>query len=135
MKLDPMNDCTLLHRGIQIDIDFMILKITTLVVLLLAATAHTDVDEGTVRLQRLRERSLQSSNRVINFNKADFEEFVMKYPRPYDVVIYFTARTCKFCEYFVVYLANCSLITSTWLISMKIWEQLIPMNTQLSLCK
>jgi thioredoxin-like negative regulator of GroEL len=77
----------------------MILKITTLVVLLLAVAAQTDIDEGTIRLQRLRERSLQSSNRIMTFNRQDFEEFVMKYPRPYDVVIYFTARTCKFCEY------------------------------------
>jgi len=51
----------------------MILKITTLAVLLLAVAASADIDEGTRRLQTLRERSLQSSNRVITFHKQDFE--------------------------------------------------------------
>ena len=49
----------------------------------------------------------------------------MQYPRPYDVVIYFTARTCKFCEYTSWYVVNCSRNISTWLTFMKMWASLI----------
>lgn len=69
-----------------------------MVLALLFVCVLADVDQGTVRLNKLKERSLQTSNRVISFSKSDFEEYVMKYPRPYDVVIYFTARTCRFCD-------------------------------------
>ena len=60
-------------------------------------------------------------------------EYAMKYPRPYDLVIYFTARTCKFCEYFLFYLVNFSLNTNILLTFMKIWEPLIKTITLLSL--
>jgi len=41
--------------------------------LLILASAIDEQDQGAVRLRRLRERSLQSSNRIISFGKADFE--------------------------------------------------------------
>jgi len=47
----------------------------------------------------LRARSLKSDNGVIIFNSNDFKEYVMKHPRPYDVVILFTLKyKCKLCE-------------------------------------
>ena len=51
----------------------MNIKIATFAILILAALASSDLDQGTIRLNRLKERSLQTSNRVISFNKADFE--------------------------------------------------------------
>jgi hypothetical protein len=90
------------------------LRTATLLLLALSVLAAADLDQGAVRLDRLRERSLQTSNRIISFSRADFEEYVMSYPRPYDVVIYFTARTCKFCEYPLPYPANCSRSMSIW---------------------
>ena len=52
----------------------MKLKIATLVFLLVvAAVGEDDLDQGTIRLQRLKERSLETRNRIINFNHADFQ--------------------------------------------------------------
>lgn len=44
-----------------------------LAALLVLARAESDQDQGTLRLERLRERSLLSSNRIISFSKTDFE--------------------------------------------------------------
>lgn len=49
----------------------------------------------------------------------------MKYPRPYDIVIYFTARSCRLCTYLSSHIASSILSSSTWSISMKIMEPLI----------
>ena len=51
----------------------MSLKIATLLLLTLAICCQADGDQGAVRLKRLQERSLLTSNRIISFNKADFE--------------------------------------------------------------
>jgi hypothetical protein len=52
----------------------MRIGIATLVVLLLAgAVIASEVDAGTLRLQRLQERSNKESNRIIPFNKQDFQ--------------------------------------------------------------
>jgi hypothetical protein len=82
----------------------MRVAIATLVLLLAATALASEVDAGTLRLQRLRERSNKESNRIIPFSKQDFQyidpsssEYVMKYPRPYDIVVYFTARSCRLC--------------------------------------
>jgi len=50
----------------------MKLQIATLVVLIMLASANSENDQGTIRINNLRKRSLESSNRIINFNKADF---------------------------------------------------------------
>lgn len=53
---------------------FMIqLKIATLALFLLLAVCNADHDQGTLRLHRLQERSLQSRNRIIPFSSSDFE--------------------------------------------------------------
>jgi oligosaccharyltransferase complex subunit gamma len=47
----------------------------------------------------LRTRTKNSDNGVIAFNANDFKEFVLKHPRPYDVVVLFTLKyKCKLCE-------------------------------------
>jgi hypothetical protein len=49
------------------------LKLTTLLVLLCVSLCQIDQDAGAKRLQELRLRSQNSSNRIINFTKTDFE--------------------------------------------------------------
>jgi len=51
----------------------MNLKITIILVLLALAIASNHEDKGTIRLNTLRSRSQNSSNRVINFTKSDYE--------------------------------------------------------------
>ncbi len=54
----------------------MKLRFTIFAVLLLLVSAAKELkglDEGDVRLLTLRERSLESRNRIITFSKADFE--------------------------------------------------------------
>lgn len=47
----------------------------------------------------LRGRSKNSENGVIIFNSNSYKEYVMKHPRPYDVVILFTLKyKCKLCD-------------------------------------
>jgi hypothetical protein len=50
----------------------MKLQVATLILLLVSLGVSSD-DQGTLRLNNLRKRSLESSNRIINFQKADFE--------------------------------------------------------------
>lgn len=45
----------------------------TLVLLLAAVAIASEVDAGTLRLQRLQERSNKESNRIIPFTKQDFQ--------------------------------------------------------------
>lgn len=54
----------------------------------------------------------------------------MKYPRPYDVVIYFTARSCKLCTLESIYSVNLSLNSSTWWNYTNAKELLILINIQ-----
>lgn len=51
----------------------MKLYLATLVLAGLLASAHCELDQGTVRLNRLAERSLLTSNRVITFSNSDFQ--------------------------------------------------------------
>lgn len=51
----------------------MSIKIATLLFLTLIICCQADADQGAIRLKRLQERSLLTSNRIISFNKADFE--------------------------------------------------------------
>jgi len=47
----------------------------------------------------LRKRSIAAEKNVIVFNAQTFKEFVMKHPRPYDVVILFTLKMkCNLCD-------------------------------------
>jgi oligosaccharyltransferase complex subunit gamma len=47
----------------------------------------------------LRERTVNSENGIISLTASTFKEFVMKHPRPYDMVILFTLKTkCNLCE-------------------------------------
>ncbi len=50
----------------------MKLQVATLILLLVGLAVGSD-DQGTLRLNNLRKRSLESGNRIINFHKADFE--------------------------------------------------------------
>lgn len=36
---------------------------------------------------------------ILSINKSINSEYAMSYPRPYDLVIYFTAGSCRLCEY------------------------------------
>jgi hypothetical protein len=54
-------------------IDYMRILIATLVLLLAACVVASEVDAGTLRLQRLQERSNQERNRIIPFTKQDFQ--------------------------------------------------------------
>lgn len=51
----------------------MKIRIATLLVMLLALVWANEVDAGTLRLQRLLERSNKESNRIIPFSKQDFQ--------------------------------------------------------------
>lgn len=67
---------------------YMILNISILILV----QAHPKGDE-------LRKRTLASENGVITFSASNFKEYVMKHPRPYDVVILFTLKyKCNLCE-------------------------------------
>ena len=46
-----------------------------LILLLTAAYAQTEVDEGTLRLNQLRERSTKSNSSIIIFTAQDFEYY------------------------------------------------------------
>jgi hypothetical protein len=50
----------------------MKLQIATLIILIVLINASSETDQGTIRINNLRKRSLESSNRIINFNKNDF---------------------------------------------------------------
>jgi oligosaccharyltransferase complex subunit gamma len=55
-------------------------------------TCHPKGDE-------LRKRTMASERGVIVFSANNFKEYVMKHPRPYDVVILFTLKfKCNLCE-------------------------------------
>jgi hypothetical protein len=51
----------------------MRILIATLFLLLAATAIANEVDAGTLRLQRLQERSSKESNRIIPFNRQDFQ--------------------------------------------------------------
>lgn len=47
----------------------------------------------------MRKRSLEAEHGVIVFSATTFREYVMKHPRPYDVVVLFTLKyKCNLCE-------------------------------------
>ena len=63
-----------------------------LLALICIAQCHPKGDE-------LRKRTSASEHGVINFSASNFKEYVMKHPRPYDVVILFTLKfKCNLCE-------------------------------------
>ena len=51
----------------------MRILIATLFLLLAATATANEVDAGTLRLQRLQERSSKESNRIIPFSRQDFQ--------------------------------------------------------------
>lgn len=64
----------------------------TVCTLLSTVSCHPKGDE-------LRRRSLSAEKNVIIFTAQTFREFVMKHPRPYDVVILFTLKMkCNLCD-------------------------------------
>jgi len=71
----------------------LIIKISLILLSLMAVSyCHPKGDE-------LRKRTLASESGVITFSAANFKEYVMKHPRPYDVVILFTLKyKCNMCE-------------------------------------
>ena len=52
---------------------YMRILIATLALLLVASAIAYEVDAGTLRLQRLQERSNMERNRIIPFSKQDFQ--------------------------------------------------------------
>lgn len=52
---------------------YMRLIVATLVLFLAVAAIGSELDAGTLRLNRLLERSKQESNRIIPFSKQDFK--------------------------------------------------------------
>ena len=47
----------------------------------------------------LRKYTNQAENNVIYFTESSFKDYVMKHPRPYDVVLLYTLKAnCNFCE-------------------------------------
>lgn len=70
----------------------LFLTLLTLFLTINLISAHPKGDD-------LRKRTLASENGVIIFSATTFKEFVMKHPRPYDVVILFTLKyKCNLCE-------------------------------------
>lgn len=53
----------------------MNLRLATLYILVLAVACQGDLDQGDIRLRRLKERSHQTRNRIMTFSKSDFEYF------------------------------------------------------------
>jgi hypothetical protein len=51
----------------------MELKFATLIFLLIVAASSSEEDAGTLRLNRLLERSNKESSRIIPFSKQDFQ--------------------------------------------------------------
>ncbi len=69
-----------------------IMKMIVLTLFLAMITCHPKGDQ-------LRKMTQNSKYGVINLNAKNFNEFVMKHPRPYDVVILFTLKMrCTLCE-------------------------------------
>ncbi len=69
-----------------------VLALLILYITLLTITCHPKGDE-------LRKRTLASERGVIVFSANNFKEYVMKHPRPYDIVILFTLKyKCNLCE-------------------------------------
>lgn len=43
-------------------------------------------------------RAISERDGVINLNSTGYFYYTMEFPRPYDMVIYFTAPNCKLCD-------------------------------------
>lgn len=53
---------------------------------------------GNKKSQELRDRVLRSSEDIIALNSGEYEYFVDQSPRPYDVIVFFTAPNCNMCD-------------------------------------
>jgi len=54
--------------------------------------------EGGLKSQELRQLILSESGNVVTFNATGYRYFVETLPRPYDVVVFFTADNCNYCD-------------------------------------
>jgi oligosaccharyltransferase complex subunit gamma len=52
-------------------------------------------EQGVLKSEFLRTRSLASPHHVMKLSPAEIQEYVLTFPRPYDVVIYFSSKTSK----------------------------------------
>jgi len=66
--------------------------------LLMTFTITLASEEGTNKASELRQRMLASKDGIIFLNAEDYKKFVLTEPRPYDLVVYFSAYSCKFCD-------------------------------------
>lgn len=55
-------------------------------------------DVGINKSQELRDKILSSTDDIVTLTAAEYQHFVNESPRPYDVVVYFTAPQCTLCE-------------------------------------
>eukprot|EP00331_Platyophrya_macrostoma_P011842 CAMPEP_0176432402 /NCGR_PEP_ID=MMETSP0127-20121128/15377_1 /TAXON_ID=938130 /ORGANISM="Platyophrya macrostoma, Strain WH" /LENGTH=357 /DNA_ID=CAMNT_0017814575 /DNA_START=12 /DNA_END=1085 /DNA_ORIENTATION=- len=73
-----------------------ILLISALV--LIAFTCTLASERGTQKAAELRKMMLSSNDGIIFLSAAEYKEYVLTEPRPYDLVVFFTAYSCKFCD-------------------------------------
>ncbi|KAL4488805.1 hypothetical protein ABPG72_016458 [Tetrahymena utriculariae] len=56
------------------------------------------IETGKGKSEALRQLASKSPNGIIHFNSTGFRYFLLEQPRPYEVVLFFTAPKCDFCE-------------------------------------
>jgi oligosaccharyltransferase complex subunit gamma len=77
----------------------MISKLTKIYMLIFVLISIITITSAHPKGDQLRKLTQASDNGIINFTTSTFKEYVMKHPRPYDVVILFTLKyKCNLCE-------------------------------------
>ncbi|EGR34169.1 ubiquitin-conjugating enzyme family protein, putative [Ichthyophthirius multifiliis] len=71
---------------------------------------YKHIESGKGKADELRNLVQNSMNGIISFNSTGYKYFITEQPRPYEVVIFFTAPNCNFCDQLISEYVNAAQI-------------------------